>query len=196
MLFTLLACLCLVVFAPCHQPGGRARATCRRLRGQSRPDRLAPHFEDDEVGQLAAALDDYADTHRTGHARPRVNADVATTAYPAGRDPGATELLLAAPDLNEKMRQRLLRIDRATQQCTDLTTALLMLSRNERGSGTTDVRRLVEQQVEANRLHLANKPVTIHADGQNDVLVDAPEAVLSVALGNLIGNPAVQRDGA
>src|SRR5690606_22405548 len=66
--------------------------------------------------------------------------------------------------------------------------ALLMLSRNERGSGNTDVRKLVEQQVEANRLHLANKPVTVRADGQTDVRVDAPEAVLSVALGNLIGN--------
>ena len=160
------------------------------FRGQSRPDRLAPHFEDDEVGQLASALDDYADQLTERVTRDReFNADVShELRTPLAVIRGATELLLAAPDMNEKMRQRLLRIDRATQQCTDLTTALLMLSRNERGSGNTDVRRLVEQQVEANRLHLANKPVTIRADGQNDVLVDAPEAVLAVALGNLIGN--------
>ena len=34
------------------------------------------------------------------------------------------------------LRERLLRIDRAALQCTDLTTALLMLSRNERGMGS------------------------------------------------------------
>jgi signal transduction histidine kinase len=101
---------------------------------------------------------------------------------------GATELLLGSPDLSEKMRARLQRIERATQQCADLTTALLMLSRNERGEGATDVRKLVEQLADANRVNLGAKPVQIRVDGQSGVLVDAPEAVLSVALGNLLGN--------
>ncbi|MBB5208952.1 signal transduction histidine kinase [Chiayiivirga flava] len=172
------------------RPVADLAARVGRFRGQSRPDRLAPHFEDDEVGQLASALDDYADQLTERVTRDReFNADVShELRTPLAVIRGATELLLAAPDLSEKMRQRLLRIDRATQQCTDLTTALLMLSRNERGSGNTDIRRLVEQQVDANRLHLANKPVTVRAEGQSDVHIDAPEAVLAVALGNLIGN--------
>jgi signal transduction histidine kinase len=57
---------------------------------------------------------------------------------------GAAELLLTKPDLDEKTKTRLKRIERAAQQCTDLTVALLMLSRNERGKGHADVRKLAE----------------------------------------------------
>lgn len=160
------------------------------FRNESAREPLAPHFAQDEVGQLAEALDDYADQLTERVARDReFNADVShELRTPLAVISGATELLLSAPELPEKTRQRLLRIARATQQCTDLTTALLMLSRNERGSGRTDVRKLVEAQAEANRVHLLNKPVTICVDGQHDVVVDAPEAVLSVALSNLVGN--------
>jgi signal transduction histidine kinase len=162
----------------------------RAFHGEVRRAPLSPHFADDEVGQLAAALDDYADQITDRVTRDReFNADVShELRTPLAVIRGATELLLAQPDLSEKMLQRLKRIERATQQCADLTTALLMLSRNERGDGATDVRRLSEQLVEANRSHLGAKPVQIRVDGQRSVLVDAPEAVLAVALGNLIGN--------
>lgn len=162
----------------------------RAFHGESRRARLAPNFADDEVGQLAAALDDYADQLTERVTRDReFNADVShELRTPLAVIRGATELLLAQPDLSEKTLQRLKRIERATQQCADLTTALLMLSRNERGDGATDVRRLCEQLVEANRLNVGSKPVQLRVDGQSSVLVDAPEAVLAVALGNLIGN--------
>jgi signal transduction histidine kinase len=164
-------------------------ARLRAFHGEQKPQPLSPHFADDEVGQLASALDDYAYQLTERVTRDReFNADVShELRTPLAVIRGATELLLGAPDLSDKMRARLQRIDRATQQCADLT-ALLMLSRNERGEGATDVRRLVEQLAEANRVHLGNKPVQIRVDGQQGVLVDAPEAVLSVALGNLVGN--------
>lgn len=151
---------------------------------------LAPHFAADEVGQLAQALDDYADQLTERVARDReFNADVShELRTPLAVILGATELLLAAPETSEKTRKRLLRIERATRQCVDLTSALLMLSRNERGNGHTDVRKLVDLLVDANRVHLANKPVVARADGQQDVFVEVPEAALSVALNNLIGN--------
>jgi signal transduction histidine kinase len=69
-----------------------------------------------------------------------------------------------------------------------LTTALLMLSRNERGMGSCDIAKLVRQLAEANRPHLANKPVEIFVEGLEGVIIEAPEAVLSVAIGNLLGN--------
>lgn len=157
---------------------------------QHKREPLAPHFADDEVGQLAETLDRYADELTDRVARDReFNADVShELRTPLAVIRGATELLLASPGIDDKTRQRLMRIERATLQCTDLTTALLMLSRNERGSGPTDVRKLAQSQAEANRTHLANKPVEIRVDGQSGVIVDAPEAVLAVALGNLIGN--------
>jgi signal transduction histidine kinase len=162
----------------------------RAFRGEESPKKLGPHFADDEVGQLASALDDYADQLTDRVTRDReFNADVShELRTPLAVIRGATELLLAQPDLSEKTLQRLKRIERATQQCADLTTALLMLSRNERGSAATEVRRLVELLADANRVNIGNRPVQILVDGQSDVLVDAPEAVLSVALGNLIGN--------
>jgi len=152
--------------------------------------RLAERFADDEVGQLAAAFDEYADRLSRSNRRDReFNADVShELRTPLAVIRGAAELLLAKPDLDNKTRTRLLRIDRAAQQCTDLTVALLMLSRNERGRGHTDIRKLCEQLAEANRSQLVGKPVEILVTGAEDVYVDAPEAVLAVAIGNLVGN--------
>ena len=165
----------------------------RRLRmmvGKESNQQLAPLFPDDEVGQLASALDDYSSRMTQIVRRDReFNADVShELRTPLAVIRGATELLLANPDITEKMRQRLLRIDRAALQCTDLTTALLMLSRNERGMGSCDIAKLVRQLAEANRPHLANKPVEIFVEGLEGVIIEAPEAVLSVAIGNLLGN--------
>ena len=160
------------------------------LRDGRERKRLAERFADDEVGQLAAAFDEYADRLSQSNRRDReFNADVShELRTPLAVIRGAAELLLAKPDLDEKTRTRLKRIDRAAQQCTDLTVALLMLSRNERGRGHTDVRKLVEQLAEANRAQLTGKPVAIAIEGGEDVYVDAPEAVLAVAIGNLVGN--------
>ncbi len=165
----------------------------RRLRqmvGKENTQQLAPLFPNDEVGQLAAALDDYAARMTQIVRRDReFNADVShELRTPLAVIRGATELLLANPDITDKMRQRLLRIDRAALQCTDLTTALLMLSRNERGMGSCDISRLMRQLAEANRAHLANKPVEVFVEGLDGVVIEAPEAVLSVAIGNLLGN--------
>ena len=165
----------------------------RRLRmmvGKEGSQQLAPLFPNDEVGQLASALDEYSSRMTQIVRRDReFNADVShELRTPLAVIRGATELLLANPDITEKMRQRLLRIDRAALQCTDLTTALLMLSRNERGMGSCDIAKLARQLVEANRPYLANKPVEIYVEGLEGVIIEAPEAVLSVAIGNLLGN--------
>jgi len=160
------------------------------LRVGATPRKLAERFADDEVGQLAAAFDDYAERLNASIQRDReFNADVShELRTPLAVIGGAAELLLARPGLDDKTRIRLERIQRAVQQCTDLTVALLMLSRNERGRGHADVHRIATQLAEANRQQLAGKPVRILVEGCEDVHVDAPDAVLAVALGNLIGN--------
>ena len=162
----------------------------RNMVGKENSQRLAPLFPDDEVGQLASALDDYAIRMTQIVRRDReFNADVShELRTPLAVIRGATELLLANPDITEKMSQRLKRIDRAALQCTDLTTALLMLSRNEQGIGRCDIYKLVEQLADSNRAYLANKPVEIYVQGVQNIIVEAPEAVLSVAIGNLLGN--------
>lgn len=163
----------------------------RRSGDSSTPEALAPHFAEDEVGELARALDDYAMRLTEVVQRDReFNADVShELRTPLSVVKGAAELLLSKPDLEEKTRARLLRIQRAEQQCTDLISALLLLSRNERGHGATDVARVAEQQLDAQRGQLGGKPLELRMDGApGHVIVDAPESAVTVALGNLIGN--------
>jgi signal transduction histidine kinase len=166
----------------------------RRLRRSGRssePEALATHFAEDEVGELAKALDDYAERLTDVVKRDReFNADVShELRTPLAVIRGASELLLAKPDMDEKTRARLQRIQRAEQNCTDLISALLLLSRNERGHGAADVGKLAEQLLDAHRGQLGGKPLTLRLDGApGQVIVDAPDAAVTVALSNLIGN--------
>ncbi|HUH90337.1 MAG TPA: HAMP domain-containing sensor histidine kinase [Lysobacter sp.] len=166
----------------------------RRLKQSGRsaePEALAAHFPDDEVGQLAEALDDYAGRLTEVVQRDReFNADVShELRTPLAVIRGAVELLLSRPDVDEKTRARLARIQRAEQQCTDLISALLLLSRNERGHGATDVAKLAAQSLDVHRTQLAGKPLELRLEDElGQLIVDAPEAAVAVALGNLIGN--------
>jgi signal transduction histidine kinase len=172
------------------RPVSDLAARLRSYSGGAQPEPLAPYFADDEVGQLAAALDDYSARLTEMVRRDReFNADVShELRTPLAVIRGAVELLLTQSGLNEKTLGRLHRIERAVQQCSDLTGSLLTLSRGERAHGATDLRKVVEQLADANRIALGNKPLQLLVDGADGVLIDAPEAVIAVALGNLIGN--------
>jgi len=174
------------VMSPVSELAQRLRESGR----SAQPEALASHFPDDEVGQLASALDDYAARLTEVVQRDReFNADVShELRTPLAVIKGAVELLLSRPDIDDKTRARLQRIQRAEQQCTDLISALLLLSRNERGHGAADVARIAEQLLDAHRAQLGGKPLLLQLDGERGLVVDAPEAAVAVALGNLIGN--------
>ena len=159
-----------------------------------RPETLAPHFANDEVGQLAVALDSYSNKLTALVERDRdFNADVShELRTPLAVIASTTELMLGSDTITDKLRERLKRIERAAKQSTELTNALLLLSRSERSAPidgeTTDVAKVVEQVIDVYRSHLGKKPVDVKLVVDQDIEVVAPSSVISVALGNLIGN--------
>ena len=169
-----------------------ARVETMGRTGKAEP--LAPHFANDEVGALAAALDDYARKLTALVERDReFNADVShELRTPLAVIASTTELLLSSDTIPEKLRERLKRIERASRQSTELTNALLLLSRSERSGPvdgeTTDVATVVEQVIDVYRSQLARKPVEVKLVVERAVAVVAPSSVVAVALGNLIGN--------
>jgi signal transduction histidine kinase len=169
----------------------------RRLRdfrriGKAEP--LAPHFADDEVGELAQALDEYAARLTSIVERDReFNSDVShELRTPLAVIASTTELLQGAPDLTPKQGERLKRIERASRQATELIEALLLLSRAERRGPTrgetTDVARVAADVIESQRPQMGGKAIEIELIAADTVTVNAPASVLSVALTNLIGN--------
>jgi signal transduction histidine kinase len=164
------------------------------LSEEGKPERLSVHFADDEVGQLAVALDSYADRlHELVERDREFNADVShELRSPLTVITGATELLLAQPDLDAKVRTRLLRIARAARQSADITTALLHLVRAEQGidrdSAAHDVGKIVNEVVHLYEPLVGSKELLLRVEEQDRVNVIAPEAVVAVTVGNLIGN--------
>jgi len=164
------------------------------LSEEGKPERLSVHFADDEVGQLASALDSYADRlHHLLERDREFNADVShELRSPLTVITGATELLLAQPDLDDKVRTRLLRIARAARQSADITTALLHLVRAEQGidrdSTAQNVGSVVSDVVHLHEPLIGNKPLVLRVVEEDRVSVIAPESVVAVTVGNLIGN--------
>jgi len=155
---------------------------------------LQKHFPDDEVGQLAAALDDYAARqHELIERDQAFNADVShELRTPLAVIAGATELMLSQPDLTDRNRERLLRIARAARQSTDTTTALLYLVRanhGDLGSETAQsVGDIANQVLDNYRPLIGDRALNLKLSVEDEVSVIAPEAVISVVLGNLVGN--------
>ncbi|MEO8802650.1 MAG: HAMP domain-containing sensor histidine kinase [Rudaea sp.] len=169
-----------------------ARVQAMGKTGKAAP--LAEHFANDEVGQLASALDDYARKLTALVERDReFNADVShELRTPLAVIASTTELLLSSETISDKLRERLMRIDRASRQSTELTNALLLLSRSERSAPidgeTTEVATIAQQVIDVYRSHLGNKPVDVKLIIEQPLEVVAPSSVIAVALGNLIGN--------
>jgi len=164
------------------------------LSEESKPEALSQHFADDEVGQLANALDSYAERlHHLVERDRDFNADVShELRSPLTVITGATELLLAQPDLEPKVRTRLLRIARAARQSADITTALLHMVRAEQGidkdSTAHNIGTIVNEVVHLYEPLVGNKPLVLRVEENDRVSVIAPEAVVAVTVGNLIGN--------
>jgi signal transduction histidine kinase len=155
---------------------------------------LKRHFPDDEVGQLAAVLDDYSQRlHELVERDKAFNADVShELRTPLAVISGATELMLAQDDLSERHRDRLQRIARAARQSTDITTALLHLVRSEKGGNGSwpaqDVGRIARQILDNYRPLVSDRDLQLTLEIDEGLSVIAPDSVIAVILANLVGN--------
>ncbi|MBD8872138.1 HAMP domain-containing sensor histidine kinase [Rhodanobacter sp. DHB23] len=166
----------------------------RDFRKAGKAEPLSQHFADDEVGELARALDDYSARLTAMVERDReFNSDVShELRTPLAVIASTTELLQGSPDLTPKLAERLKRIERASRQATELIEALLLLSRAERRGPTrgetTEVAKVAADVIESQRPQVRGKPIEIELAAREPLSVNAPASVLSVALTNLIGN--------
>ena len=176
------------------KPVSELATRLRDFRKSGRVEALAPHFADDEVGELAQALDEYSTRLTAMVERDReFNSDVShELRTPLAVISSTTELLQGSPDLTDKLRERLKRIERASRQANELIEALLLLSRAERRGPTrgetTEVAKVAADVIESQRPQVRDKPIEIDLIQNDTVSVNAPASVLSVALTNLIGN--------
>ena len=165
------------------------------VKGQSvHPQLLAKQFSDDEVGQLAQALDDYSKQLTDFVDRDKeFNADVShELRTPLAVIASTTELILSQPEIDEKTKLRLNRIERAVKQSAELTETLLLLAREEQKSDKnlqrTQVGKLIKDIIENFSATIKLKKLNVKVIEEEWLQVKAPAAVVSVALSNLIGN--------
>lgn len=101
---------------------------------------LAPHYADDEVGQLAAAFDGALDQIRQALERERFfTSDVShELRTPLTVIATSCELLLAADSLSAKQREQLQRVQRACREMRELVHTFLQLARDNLGNTNTE----------------------------------------------------------
>ena len=159
-----------------------------------KPQQLASHFSDDEVGQLAQAFDDYSDRLTDVVNRDKeFNADVShELRTPLAVIASTAELILSQPNIDDKTKLRLARIERAVKQSAELTETLLLLVREEQKTDAnlqrTQVGKLIKEIIENFSATIKLKKLTVEVIEDDWLQVRAPSAVISVALSNLIGN--------
>ncbi len=103
----------------------------------------------------------------------------------------ASELVANDPGLTASGRKALDRIKRATRDMEELIGAFLLLAReNESGLPAEQqcINEIARRELETAKLLADDKPIEAHFEEQCTLMINAPEKVLSVLIGNLLRN--------
>lgn len=168
----------------------------RRVRGMN-PEHgqtpLADDFPQDEVGELASAFDQLIDRMRGFIDREwEFASDVShELRTPLAVAQGATEVLLEDPGLAERQRERLVRVERAVRNMSDLTSALLLLAR-EKGAflpkRPAAVDEVLSDVVEKHRYLLKGKSTRVEVELNASPRLMVEPTLLVIVFANLIRN--------
>ncbi|MCW8870717.1 MAG: HAMP domain-containing histidine kinase [Proteobacteria bacterium] len=176
------------------KPLSKLAAKIEHLSADTHIEPLAPYFTEDEVGKIAHALDNYAQSLTDYVIRDKeFNADVShELRTPLAVITSTVELIKSNPNITDKELNRINRIERAVKQSSELTETLLLLAREERkenqGLERTQPAIIIRKILDSYQDTLKLKPVKTKVIEKDWLQVKAPESVVSVVLGNLIGN--------
>jgi signal transduction histidine kinase len=170
------------------------------LRPEDRPESLASHYPWDEIRELAQDFDDYLARLNAFIERERAfTSDVShELRTPLAVINGAAEVLLTDPKLASSPREKVQRIARAAQEMTEITTALLVLAREE-GAKTSrsvscDVQAVLQEVIDKLRQPLQTKSIRLEVEIKAHPQLAVERAVLAMVIGNLLRNALAYTD--
>ena len=199
-----IACILLTIIGAVwygYTLGGHVLAPLKRLAEKIKllpPDnlniRFSQEFAKDEVGSLAKSFDIYIERMRSFVDREKHFVSDASHELrtPLAVIQGASEMLSATSQLNEKDRDKLLRIQRAVTNMSRSISALLILAREPvtpaDPHSTISIADIVNDTIEASRELVDPSQVSIELIIQNEPEVAVPDAIVSLLINNLILN--------
>jgi len=176
------------------RPVGVLAARLAALTPDERGQPLAADFARDEVGELARIFDHYVE--RLEDALDREKAFTADLSHelrtPLAIIQGATELLLAGPDLPARAGKQLERIDRAVREMSELAETLLALAREDGhpagGEAGCSAGEVLAAALEDHRHLTAGKPLAVVVEKRGEPRPRVAASVLRILFGNLLRN--------
>lgn len=155
-------------------------------------DAVALGFENDEIGQLALVFSTYLRRMRAFIDRERdFTADVShELRTPLSIVQGVVELMEEDKLLHEKQLERINRIGRANREMVSLTSALLLMARentDETVIQACDPCEVIAAAIEMNR-HLLNANTTVNLVCLAHPDISAESTLLNIVVANLIRN--------
>jgi signal transduction histidine kinase len=164
-----------------------------------KPPRLSDrHQSDDEIAELARAFDHYLARLAAFLERERTFAADASHELrtPLAVIRGAAEVLAEDTTLTEAQAARIARIQRATENMSDLIAALLLLAREETApvEEPCDAVQIARDCIERYQPLAKPRGTALHLDAQESVMLPVPAAMFAIVVGNLVHNAVVHTE--
>ncbi|HZX81317.1 MAG TPA: HAMP domain-containing sensor histidine kinase [Lysobacter sp.] len=103
----------------------------------------------------------------------------------------ASDIMAGDPEIPERSRRAVGRIQRAGHDMQSVIDAFFILARDaeiDAESERFDIHEVVDDEVELARILIGDKPVEIAVRDEGGAVIDAPRRVLSLMVGNLLSN--------
>lgn len=163
-----------------------------RIDPEERQVRIGARFAGNELEPIARSIDAFLE--RLDGFVDREHSFTATASHelrsPLAVMRGAVELLQSQMHGQAGSQKALERIQRAVREMTEFTEALLALSRESQPAAETesDVIAVMQRVVEDLRTTAPDQRIALQAATNEPLLVEAPESMVAMTLGNLVRN--------